>query len=178
FLIKSDFLFRKPLLFGFRSNRISAFSPFSKLLGSFHQRTDSIQLTSLQFSFFNPRTGNSFPISDTTSSAPPRNKATIVAFKVFPSACNTNLMKSLLSVTDAIFCHPNTKSAVLSSQLFSVRKIVTFSGTGRSLMVNDTTTPKLAPPPPLIAQNRSSPMPFLSRRFPFTSTIFASITLS
>jgi len=40
---------------------------------SFHHRTESIQLTSVQFSFFNPRSGNSFSKIDTTSSAPPRN---------------------------------------------------------------------------------------------------------
>ncbi|RDX62186.1 hypothetical protein CR513_59509, partial [Mucuna pruriens] len=64
------------------------------------------------------------------------------------------------------------------SKVFSTRKTVTISGTGTSLIVNDTITPKLAPPPPLIAQKRSSPMDFLSRRFPLTSTICASMTLS
>ncbi|KAL5714234.1 hypothetical protein ACHQM5_016223 [Ranunculus cassubicifolius] len=39
-------------------------------------------------------------------------------------------------------------------------------------------TPKLEPPPPLIAQNRSSPIDFRSRSFPLTSTIYASRTLS
>nr|GMD38219.1 zinc finger A20 and AN1 domain-containing stress-associated protein 5 [Ipomoea batatas] len=38
--------------------------------------------------------------------------------------------------------------------------------------------PKLPPPPPLIAQNRSSPIDSLSRIFPFASTILASKTLS
>ncbi|RDX62475.1 hypothetical protein CR513_59189, partial [Mucuna pruriens] len=64
------------------------------------------------------------------------------------------------------------------SKVFSTRKTVTVWGTGTNLIVNDTMTPKLPPPPPLIAQKRSSPMDFLSRRFPLASTICASTILS
>ncbi|RDX69025.1 hypothetical protein CR513_51917, partial [Mucuna pruriens] len=39
-------------------------------------------------------------------------------------------------------------------------------------------TPKLAPPPPRMAQNRSSPIDFLSRIAPSALTNLASMTLS
>ncbi|KAL3851538.1 hypothetical protein ACJIZ3_013420 [Penstemon smallii] len=57
-------------------------------------------------------------------------------------------------------------------------KTVTVCGTGTNLTFHDSIIPKLAPPPPLIAQKRSSPIDSLSRILPSASTICASITLS
>ncbi|POO01086.1 hypothetical protein TorRG33x02_032690 [Trema orientale] len=65
-----------------------------------------------------------------------------------------------------------------TSKVLKAWKTVTVSGTGTSFTLYDKTTPKLAPPPPRIAQKVSSPIDFLSRIFPFASTIFASTTWS
>ncbi|KAF7835115.1 putative 6-phosphogluconolactonase 1 isoform X2 [Senna tora] len=49
-------------------------------------------------------------------------------------------------------------SVTFCSNVLSTRKTVTVSGTRTNFTVYDNTTPKLPPPPPLIAQNRSSPI--------------------
>uniref|UniRef100_A0A7C9FGD3 Uncharacterized protein n=1 Tax=Opuntia streptacantha TaxID=393608 RepID=A0A7C9FGD3_OPUST len=72
-------------------------------------------------------------------------------------------------------CHLYTKSVALN---LLTLKTVTFSGTGTRLRVYDTMTAKLAPPPPRMAQNRSSPMVVRFRTLPWASTTTASITWS
>ncbi|XBI39293.1 hypothetical protein VPH35_124098 [Triticum aestivum] len=55
---------------------------------------------------------------------------------------------------------------------------VTDSGTRTSRSFQDSTTPKLSPPPPLMAQKRSSPMAVLFRSLPPASTRTAFRTWS
>uniref|UniRef100_A0A803R939 Uncharacterized protein n=1 Tax=Cannabis sativa TaxID=3483 RepID=A0A803R939_CANSA len=69
-------------------------------------------------------------------------------------------------------------SVAPSSKVLTTLNTVTFSGTETNLIFHETITPKLAPPPPLIAQKRSSPMSALFKILPLTSTITASIILS
>nr|GMD10321.1 hypothetical protein PanWU01x14_309560 [Ipomoea batatas]GME01733.1 hypothetical protein PanWU01x14_309560 [Ipomoea batatas] len=55
---------------------------------------------------------------------------------------------------------------------------VTVAGTGTSLIFQASRIPKLPPPPPLIAQNKSSPIAALSKTLPDASTTRASKALS
>ncbi|KAL3833737.1 hypothetical protein ACJIZ3_008473 [Penstemon smallii] len=69
-------------------------------------------------------------------------------------------------------------SVAFSAKVLETLKTVTSGGMRTRLILYAKMTPKLAPPPPLIAQKTSSPIPFLSRILPFASTILASTTLS
>ncbi|WVZ21777.1 hypothetical protein V8G54_000321 [Vigna mungo] len=77
-----------------------------------------------------------------------------------------NMRSSNLLATSCHFC---TILVAFSSNVLATLNTVTVGGTRTSFIFQVTMTPKLAPPPPLMAQNRSSPMAFLSRRLPFTS---------
>ncbi|BAT14112.1 Os11g0496013 [Oryza sativa Japonica Group] len=65
-----------------------------------------------------------------------------------------------------------------SPAVLAMVNTATVGGTIESFSRHDTTTPKLSPPPPRIAQKRSSPMRPLSRSSPSAFTIMASSTLS
>ncbi|WVZ23868.1 hypothetical protein V8G54_002412 [Vigna mungo] len=81
----------------------------------------------------------------------------------------STLMNMRSSNLLATSCHFWMISVAFSSNVLATLNTVTVDGTGTSFIFQATMTPKLAPPPPLMAQNRSSPMAFLSRRLPFTS---------
>uniref|UniRef100_A0A6N2N7J3 Uncharacterized protein n=1 Tax=Salix viminalis TaxID=40686 RepID=A0A6N2N7J3_SALVM len=77
------------------------------------------------------------------------------------------------------FAHHSTRILVAPcSKVLATLKTVTNGGTGTSFTFQEVMIPKLPPPPPLIAQNRSSPMAFRSRTLPWASIIRASMTLS
>ncbi|RDX97257.1 hypothetical protein CR513_19985, partial [Mucuna pruriens] len=81
------------------------------------------------------------------------------------------LMKRFSSIKGATSCHLRRILVASCSRLLVTEKTVTVGGTGTSSIFHQRRIPKLPPPPPLIAQNKSSPMAFLSRILPFASTI-------
>ena len=136
---------------------------------------DSIQLISIQSSFTKPNSGKLSCISGRSSSTPPRNKELNEASIVFfPSSLEFTLLKMILmkrssSNLSAMYCHQRTSIVAFCSKVFQTVNTVTVQGTGTSIIFHAIMTPKQAPPPPLMAQNGSSPMDSLSRILPLTS---------
>uniref|UniRef100_A0A7C8YHS2 Uncharacterized protein n=1 Tax=Opuntia streptacantha TaxID=393608 RepID=A0A7C8YHS2_OPUST len=87
-------------------------------------------------------------------------------------------MNKFSSSLSATCCHLYNNLVNPCSKVLTTVKVVTVLGTGTSLTFQASIIPKLPPPPPLIAQNKSSPMAFLSKIFPSGPTILASTTLS
>ncbi|BAS98164.1 Os06g0548150 [Oryza sativa Japonica Group] len=92
--------------------------------------------------------------------------------------CTTTRRMTSRGSEGEISCHLVMRSV---ADWFLGRRMVntvTVSGTRTSRSFQDSTTPKLSPPPPLIAQKRPSPMVVLFRSRPSASTRTASRTLS
>ncbi|BAS98166.1 Os06g0548350 [Oryza sativa Japonica Group] len=92
--------------------------------------------------------------------------------------CTTTRRKASLGRDGATRCHLARRSV---ADWFLERwtvNTVTVAGTGTSRSFQDRTIPKLPPPPPRMAQKRSSPMAALSRSLPLASTMVASRTWS
>ncbi|WVZ23167.1 hypothetical protein V8G54_001711 [Vigna mungo] len=90
----------------------------------------------------------------------------------------TTCRKSSAGSFGATICHLWKRSVAPCSKDLETSKTVTVEGTRTSLIFHAVMTPKLDPPPPLMAQKRSSPISVLFSIFPFTSIIWASMTLS
>ncbi|TVU30912.1 hypothetical protein EJB05_22565, partial [Eragrostis curvula] len=102
-------------------------------------------------------------------------------YKVWNTAC----CPSTIALTwmssgraGATRCHLVRTSMASLSNVFTMLTTVTVGGTLTRLTFHDTTMPKLPPPPPRIAQKRSSPMADRSRRSPLAFTSLASTTRS
>ncbi|PON38818.1 hypothetical protein PanWU01x14_309560, partial [Parasponia andersonii] len=149
---------------------------------SLKYRTDSIQLISMQSSLTKPNSGKLFCINGISLSTPPRNRelneACIVLFPSIEIVCKTSLTNRFSSNFSATYCHRWTSLVAFCVKFRLTVKTVTVDGTGSSRIFHDRTTPKLAPPPPRMAQKTSSPINFLSRILPSASTRTASTILS
>nr|GMD10320.1 berberine bridge enzyme-like 15 [Ipomoea batatas] len=101
------------------------------------------------------------------------------SFGVNPSSGKLGfIILSSLSVFPRNTASKASSFVAFCSNVLGTVKTVTVAGTGTSLIFQASRIPKLPPPPPLIAQNRSSPIAALSRTLPVASTIRASKALS